>query len=248
MNSTFAPVTEVYATKKGTELEMFSFEPKKGDGQKRPGIIFFHGGGWKSGTPAMGYYWMDMAARDGFASFCPEYRLVGKNAETVADCMEDVLTAWCWVIDRAERWNLDVDRIFVSGGSAGGHLALMTAIHLVAEKQQPIPAGCLLFNPVVDTSTWPFFDSYPDLNPMERIIPGLPPMLILHGEKDEAVPIDSVRRYVALAKKAGIDAKLVSYPGQKHAFFNQGIASPEIANDLRIQVRGFLDKWSGQRA
>ena len=239
MNANSAPVTEIYATKKGAELTMAFRDPKKGNGQKQPGIIFYHGGGWTKGRPSFGFYWAEMVALDGFVGFCPEYRLVGGKGETVADCLEDALTAWHWVVDHADRWNLDVNRLFVAGGSAGGHLAAMVAVQLVAEKKWPIPAGCVLLNPVIDTSTWPIFKSYPELNPMNRIIPGLPPILFLHGEKDAIAPIDAVRRYIAQAKQAGVDADLVAYPNEGHGFFNAWESSPPLADDLQLQTRQF---------
>jgi acetyl esterase/lipase len=92
-----------------------------------PVVIFIHGGGWVQGTKeasvmrgvlpyiAMGYSVVNV-----------EYRLASVSLAPAA--IEDCRCALRWVIAHAKDYNLDVNRIVVSGESAGGHLALTTGM------------------------------------------------------------------------------------------------------------------------
>ena len=92
-----------------------------------PVVIFIHGGGWVQGTKeasvmrgvlpyiAMGYSVVNV-----------EYRLA--NVSLAPAAIEDCRCALRWVIAHAKDYNLDVNRIVVSGESAGGHLALTTGM------------------------------------------------------------------------------------------------------------------------
>jgi len=59
----------------------------------------------------------------------------------------------------------------------------------------------------------------PVTNP-NTIHPGMPPMLIIHGEEDAVIPIGSIRQYVKRAEDNGVNVTLSIYPGAEHGFFN----------------------------
>jgi len=92
-----------------------------------PVVISIHGGGWVQGTKegssllgvlpyiAMGYSVVNV-----------EYRLA--NVSLAPAAIEDCRCALRWVVAHAKDYNLDVERIVVSGASAGGHLALTTGM------------------------------------------------------------------------------------------------------------------------
>jgi acetyl esterase/lipase len=92
-----------------------------------PVVIFIHGGGWVQGTKegsmvrgvlpyiAMGYSVVNV-----------EYRLA--NVSLAPAAIEDCRCALRWVVAHAKDYNLDVNRIVISGESAGGHLALTTGM------------------------------------------------------------------------------------------------------------------------
>ncbi len=60
--------------------------------------------------------------------------------------------AYRWIIEHGDQHHIDVDKIVVSGGSAGGHLSL--ALSTIALDDDPLiehqPKGFVLFNPVID--------------------------------------------------------------------------------------------------
>jgi len=92
-----------------------------------PVVIFIHGGGWVQGTKegSMLQGVLPYVAL-GYSVVNVEYRLA--NVSLAPAAIEDCRCALRWVVAHAKDYNLDVDRIVVSGASAGGHLALTTGM------------------------------------------------------------------------------------------------------------------------
>jgi acetyl esterase/lipase len=92
----------------------------------QPTLIYIHGGGWVGGTKEGVIMeivpWLEM----GWNVVNVEYRL-GKVSLAPA-AVEDCLCALRWVAAHAKDYRIDPARLVVSGGSAGGHLALTTGM------------------------------------------------------------------------------------------------------------------------
>lgn len=107
-------------------------------GQRRPALVWIHGGGWTGGTKneARAQNICGAAAEAGYVSVSIDYRLgPGAWPTNLHDCKNAVR----FLRARAADYGVDPDRIAVAGGSAGGHLALMVA--LTAGKPELDPAG-----------------------------------------------------------------------------------------------------------
>src|SRR6185437_371226 len=96
-----------------------------------PVIVHVHGGGWRRGSrrhplPRVGADFYQRLAGRGFAVAAVDYRLSGEAGYPAA--LEDVRTAVGWVRKQAADYGLHASRVFLWGDSAGGHLALMTAL------------------------------------------------------------------------------------------------------------------------
>lgn len=123
----------VYKTVDGRKLDMVFFEPQNvKPGKKVPWMLHTHGGGWRGGNkyvvlkaPFLGT--LRELTDSGVAVFSIEYRLT-KNGVTAYDSVVDCKDAARFLLKNAERYNLDPERYGVWGGSAGGHLSLMTAL------------------------------------------------------------------------------------------------------------------------
>ncbi len=93
-----------------------------------PVMIHIHGGGWRGGSKNHVPGWLMNAVREGwFSVVSVEYRFtdVGPHPAQVNDCLRAIQ----FVRHNAAKWNLDPQRIGVTGGSAGGHLSLWVALH-----------------------------------------------------------------------------------------------------------------------
>lgn len=100
--------------------------PKREDKELLPLVIFIHGGGWVRGSHR-GYRPAAIAlAKRGFATATVEYRLAGEAMFPAA--IYDVKAAIRWLRAHAKEFHLDPKRFGITGGSAGGNIAVLTAV------------------------------------------------------------------------------------------------------------------------
>ena len=119
-----------------------------------PVVVMIHGGGWVAGTKEGAVLYPLPFMTLGFAVVNVEYRL-GKTSLAPA-AVEDCLCALHWVGRNAKKYNFDLSKVIVTGGSAGGHLALTTSMI-------PFSAGFENDCAYEDDETWdgPWKDSRP---------------------------------------------------------------------------------------
>ena len=145
--------TFTYTKTKQADLTLVvHYPPGWNETDKRPGIVFFFGGGWENGTikafePQAKYF-----ASRGMVAARADYRVKSRHGVTPKECVDDAREAIRWFRQNAGKLGLDRDRIVASGGSAGGHIAACTTLRPepgdAAEKAYP--RQCLiLFNPVL---------------------------------------------------------------------------------------------------
>jgi acetyl esterase/lipase len=91
-----------------------------------PVVMLIHGGGWVEGTKEDSVLGALPYLQMGFAVVNVEYRL-GKVSLAPA-AVEDCLCALHWIGLNAKKFNFDLSKVIVTGGSAGGHLALTTGM------------------------------------------------------------------------------------------------------------------------
>lgn len=123
----------IYKEVNGKLLDMVYFEPKNvKPGEKVPWMLHVHGGGWRAGIKynvlkSSYNQTLQQLTENGVACFSIEYRLA-KNGVTAYDSVVDSKDAARFLLKNADKYNLDTERYGVWGGSAGGHLSLMTAL------------------------------------------------------------------------------------------------------------------------
>ena len=122
----------VYKTIDGKKLTLILFLPDKPSEEKMPVMIYTHGGGWAGGNPYSIFKpsfkgTLRGMLDKGIACAAIQYRLT-KNGITAADSVQDCKDAARFIMENAESLKLDPQRMGVFGGSAGGHLSLMTGL------------------------------------------------------------------------------------------------------------------------
>jgi len=233
---------ETYKTVGDTKLRLWILAPKRAADARSPAIVFFFGGGWRSGSPQQFEPQCRHLAARGIVAIMADYRVASRHGVKPVDCVGDARSAIRWVRANADRLGIDPDRIAAAGGSAGGHLAGSTAF--IEEFDEPgenravsaAPNALLLFNPALVLAPLPGLDlagfgtrvpaarlgAGPEkLSPAHHVKPGGPPTIIFHGSADETVPLVTAEAFAAAMKKAGNRCELVEAEGQPHGFFNR---------------------------
>jgi acetyl esterase/lipase len=93
---------------------------------RAPVIVFFHPGGWVSGTRTTPPQSLLRQVARGYAVVSADYRLAPAVHFPVP--LQDAKTAVRWVKAHANEYGLRANKVFVAGASAGGHLAAMVAL------------------------------------------------------------------------------------------------------------------------
>jgi acetyl esterase/lipase len=252
-----ANITYLTASNFESKMDIYS---RRGATTPQPTVVYFHGGFWAAGSKEGALFslfpWMQM----GWNVINVEYRLA-KVAPAPA-AVEDGLCALRFLAANAKTYNIDVNRLVTYGESAGGHLALTSAmipesagLDRACAANAPVPKVAAVFNfygitdvaDVIDgphkaTLAMTWMGSQPDRNeiakrvsPLTYVRAGLPPIMTVQGDKDPLVPYEhGVRLHEALAK-AGVKNQLLTIPGGGHGQFK-----PEERTRIFAAIREFL--------
>ncbi|MBI5768715.1 MAG: alpha/beta hydrolase [Verrucomicrobia bacterium] len=252
-----------YGTAGGERLKLDAYVPE-GAGPF-PAVILVHGGGWtggdKSGGPKKGYMAPLHAPLEkaGFAWFSINYRLAPRHRYPA--CIEDVETAIRWVKARAAEYRVDPRRIALAGESAGGHLVALAAVRMDESTRLAavvpiyglfdLTAGLADGEPLRKNFVALFGREKADAeslallrqaSPLHQVRPGLPPMLLLHGDADKTVPYDHSTRLLARLRAAGVPGELITIPGGPHGMLPWDALAP----DFKDRVVAWLGKTLGR--
>lgn len=215
-------ITYLYKEVGSVALELTVF-PSKIYQSKSPAILFFFGGGWRSGSidqfaPHARYF-----SQRGLTAILADYRVSSRHKTTPFDAVDDARDAVHYIFQNADKIGIDTEKIVFSGGSAGGHLALMSAFSPINKQEKP--AVLVLFNPVIDTGPIGYGferlgNRYKWISPVDNIPENPPPMILFLGTQDRIIDVKVAENFCAFVERNHSECKLKLYPDQKHGFFN----------------------------
>jgi acetyl esterase/lipase len=154
----------------------------------------------------------------------------------VFDCVRDGRDAVRFIRSHAETLGIDPRKIIVSGGSAGGHVAVGTALFdgvdepgesakpkESTEKVSCVPNALVLLFPVIDTSQEGYGQAkigerWRQLSPVHQVRGKIPPTLIFHGTADTVTPFAGAEAFQKAMLQAGNRCELVTHEGGKHGY------------------------------
>ncbi len=118
------------------------FRPEGGG--PRPGLIYFHGGGWVLGGPGThGDICAEMAADSGCVSVLVDYRRAPEHIHPAQ--LEDCLTVLAWLRANGREIGIDPDHIIGAGDSAGGQMTAALAMSLRDQGLTQLSAMALIY-------------------------------------------------------------------------------------------------------
>jgi acetyl esterase/lipase len=239
-----ANLTYGYANNTALHLDVWQNQAAK---SSMPTLRYIHGGGWLIGDKDGAAYLFLPYVERGWNVVNVEYRLGGNSLAPGA--VEDVRCALRWIYNNAEHYHFDLDRIVVSGHSAGGHLALMTGMlpggtYLDSEcpadaESSPLKVAAIVnwygitdVNDLLDgpnrrTYAVEWIGANPnsrqlakDVSPLTYVRPGLPPVITIHGDHDPTVPYSQATRLQQALTAQGVANELVTIPGGLHGSYS----------------------------
>jgi acetyl esterase/lipase len=235
-------VTYLTASNRDNKVDLYL---PRGTDSPAPVLVYIHGGGWVGGSKESSVLrlvpWMEM----GWAVVNVQYRLGEVSLAPAA--VEDCLCALRWIIRNASNYNIDPERIVVTGNSAGGHLALTTGMVPASaglDRQCPgsetlsvaaiinwygiTDVGDLLDGPNTKSYAVEWMGSMPNrfeiaerVSPLTYVRSGLPPILTIHGDADPTVPYQHGVQLHEELSKVGVSNQLHTVPGGRHGGFNR---------------------------
>jgi acetyl esterase/lipase len=213
------------------------------------GVLLVHGGSFIHGDRAQLRGYGILLGRLGYTSLACEYRLA-PDWKWPAQ-LDDVRVALSSLHEQAPALGVDTGKIAVWGNSAGGQLALMTAVH----RELPVAAVVAFYPPTDflgpgaralgapdamgylvgdDTSE----EAVAAISPVNFVDASYPPTMLLTGNDDDVVHWrDSLEMYLRLVD-AGAQAELHVFEGLPHAFD----ATPEFGRECARLAGLFLDR------
>ena len=243
--------TMVYREGKN-KMNLFVYKPEdwKAD-DRRSAFVFFFGGGWTKGTPEKSASIAKWAAKHGMVGIAPDYRTKDRFDTSPLASVDDGRAAFAWVLEHSKELGIDPARVAVGGSSAGGHVALWTAIEKTPPGSDPTtspkskPAAVYLTSAVTDTSPETgytpkrFGDDATALSPVDQLDAKMPPMEIIHAANDPYVSYGSA---VALYHKlvaTGNSCELVTIPIGGHSFAKE---YPKFKAKAMASLEAFFDR------
>jgi len=224
-----------------------------------PVVINIHGGGWNKGnkesqTGFSGFF------KRGYAVANIGYRLTG--VATAPAAVEDTRCALIYLISNAKKLNIDVNKIVIMGGSAGGHLALMGGL---LENNHIFDTNCkgtenIKVAAIIDkygiTDVWDWGygtiktsksatswlggkakdkDFAMSVSPLYQVKKTSPPVFIVHGDADPIVPYQQSVDLKAKLDALGVKNEFITVKGGLHGKF-----TPEDNSMVNAKIMEFL--------
>lgn len=206
-------------------------------------VCLFHGGFWK--MPYDRFQLSELAgaiARKGFVVWNIEYRRTGWNGGGYPGTFDDAVEAVNYLITLKRKFRrINLELLYIAGHSAGGHLALW-----LGKKGSGVAKDTLKLSPSVLIGLAPVTDllkcyedkdrsafvvslmnSSPPSVKMEEYLRASPiamlplsiEQLVIHGDNDDALPVEESEIYAAASMRAGDRVELIKIDGGSHMDF-----------------------------
>lgn len=240
------------------DLKLDLYTPLKVIHNPSPVVVYVHGGSWFSGDKSIPHNLepvINQVRESGYTVISIEYRLVNDKIKYPLPVV-DTKDALRWIYKNGDKYNLDTSNIGLIGVSAGAHLAMLSAYSsnnefAGSEELANYPSkvryvvdfsGPTTFygmdNEIVNTSVVNLMGSFAkdneklkEASPINYINSNFPPTLIVHGSKDEIVPLKQSQEFYTKAKSSGAKVEMIIVDKGDHNM--SGASAMDILNTLK---------------
>jgi acetyl esterase/lipase len=225
-------------------------------------VLLLYGGGWRAGDRSRVREVALQMAGHGFVCVASDYRLTPEAAWPAQ--IHDVKAAIRWLRANADRLGINPAKITLQGHSAGGHLALLaagtpgraefegeggnagvsTAVAAAVAFYPPVlfyaegkrPSGASPADSLMGEAAT--VDLAREASPMSYVTAAFPPTFLLHGTRDDVVPVSASLRFFEALTSVRAPVELKIYAGSPHGFQNQ----PGFLEVAQAEAAHFLDR------
>jgi len=199
-----------------------------------PLVVLLHGGGWSGGSRASLHDEMLAWARRGYAAATVEYRLTAAPRDVFPAAASDVACAVRFLRAHAGDYRIDGARVQAVVSYAGPQDLRVNGPY--TEEQARLVTNFLGVFPgdAPQRATL--------ASPIAHVGAGDPPFLLVHGTRDDLVPVEHSRRMAAALRAVGTPATVLELQDVGHAFV--GLATSDDAR-VRCTTAAFLARWLG---
>ncbi|MBP3431351.1 MAG: alpha/beta hydrolase [Clostridia bacterium] len=256
-----------YGTHERHEIDLCLPKNKTG----KIGMIFMiHGGGWVAGDKS-GYATdlVNWCEQQGYVAAAINYRYASESIH-VDELLDDISASLVKIKEVAKEYEIDVDKMLLTGGSAGGHLSLLYA-YSRAEEAAINPAAVVSFCGPTDLNDENFFledsnlgavlemawkisgerftretvshavEALAHASPISYVSNSSVPTVICHGTIDDLVPYSNATILKNKLDVYGVENVLVPYQNSGHGLENDPTAAATANNLMSDYALRFLD-------
>jgi acetyl esterase len=222
---------------------------------RRPMVVFFHGGFWDNPMATQFVpHCLHFASR-GAVAVAVETRVFSVHRTGAVEALADAKLFFDWLGEHYVHFGIDPKRITVGGAAGGALLALSLVLPKLKKGETPhvlAPSGLVLFSTLVDPTERTAFERFPnikvakELSPLRNARRKLPPMILFHGKNDRLTPFEPVRKFLKSMRWRRNKIELQEYENVEHSFFNFNVSELHYeltlnAADAFMVQNGLLD-------
>ena len=219
-----------------------------------PAILYVHGGRWTSGERiGRTQRYVEEWAKAGYFAMTIDYRLAGSSPAPAG--YQDLLCAIRWLHAHADEYSVDEDRIYLVGNSSGGHVVSLAAtlgdgpyerVGGWSDARADVRAVISLAAPY-DLSSLSWGNLWTplgadDLHSARRIASPIHvnaatrPMLIIHSDDDQSVPVEQAIAMAAALSQHGIPHRFVHLTDAGHMRLTDAVIREMLAFIAEIEA------------
>jgi len=238
-----------------------------GAGERAPGLLYLHGGGWVIGSPdTHDRLTRELAAGIGARVVSLDYALAPEHPYPAG--LDDCVDTARYLGAHGGRLGIDPGRLLIGGDSAGGNLSAATLLRLKSEPGAAFRAAIYLYGAfamdydtpsikawgdrdlVISRKSMDWFRAQylpdgvepdPFVSPLRGDLAGLPPAVLLVGTLDPLLSDSEL--FAEALRKAGVPAELHVYPDGPHALAQ--FFALDMATDAVNRISTFARKHLG---
>ena len=242
-----ADASVVYDRQHGLALDIY--RPDPATPTPTPVVVFFYGGGWKTGTREQYRFVGQRLAQQGVLAIVADYRTFPRS--TFPGFMQDGARAVAWSREHAADHGGDPRRLFLAGHSAGAQIAALLGTdrrYLAVHGMEPAALAGVIglsgpYDFVINGGYEEVFGpkaQWPDAQAVNFVDGDEPPFLLIHGTGDTVVEAKDSQELADKLRAAGGQAELVWLPDAGHIAPLAALYKPARAPAVVKAIQAFV--------